>query len=127
MNSKKQGTLGVSKAVSFFVEEGNTVAIPLGDDQRYDLIVDREGKLYRVEVKTTQFINSHGKYQVGLKSSSGSKRQNEDKWRITNLSRNDCDLVFIWVGDGSRYLIPIEVLDGKGNLVLTQKMDQYKI
>lgn len=127
MNSKKQGTLGVSKAISYFVERGNSVSIPLGDDQRYDLVVDIEGKLYRVEVKTSLYINTHGKYQVNLKTSSGSKNKDAKAWKLVYLDKKDCDLVFIYVGNETQYLFPIEILNGKGTLIITSKIEQYKI
>lgn len=55
INSKKQGDIGMCYAIAYFSKMGYTVNIPITDSQDYDLIIDREGKLLKVQVKTTKF------------------------------------------------------------------------
>ena len=45
-----QGNIGLGKAIEYFTSNNITVAIPLNDTQKYDLIVDFNGKLQRVSV-----------------------------------------------------------------------------
>ena len=52
MYQSLQGNLGLGKAINFFISEGYIVSIPLNDTQPYDIIVDKDGKLYKVSVKT---------------------------------------------------------------------------
>lgn len=52
-NPRKQGEIGFSDAIGWFGRRGLTVSVPLGDAQAYDLIVDLDGKLARVQVKTS--------------------------------------------------------------------------
>lgn len=40
-----QGNIGLGKAIEYFTSHGITVAIPLNDTQKYDLIADFNGGL----------------------------------------------------------------------------------
>lgn len=50
--SKRKGLTTELQCQTFFTQLGYNVSIPLGEDCRYDLIVDVEGILIRVQVKT---------------------------------------------------------------------------
>ena len=49
--TKKKGDLAELKVAGDLVSKGYGVAIPFGEDCDYDLIVERDGKLERVQVK----------------------------------------------------------------------------
>ncbi len=68
-STKTQGNVGVGQCIAYATSLGYTVSIPLNDSQEYDLIVDN-GKLNKVQVKTSRCLNASGKYRVDLKSSS---------------------------------------------------------
>ena len=53
MNSKQIGNIGEAKALSKFVELGIPVYIPFGDNEKSDLIAEFNGKLQRIQVKTS--------------------------------------------------------------------------
>ena len=50
---KRIGNIGEAKAISWLVEHGISVSIPFGDNERYDLVIDNNGSLERVQVKTS--------------------------------------------------------------------------
>jgi len=50
---KHQGTIGVTRTAHIYQMLGYNVSLPLGDLQKYDLVVERNGKFERVQVKTT--------------------------------------------------------------------------
>ena len=75
-NSKKQGDIGLGSAIQYFSSIGNTVLIPLTDSQDYDLIIDDENRLYKVQVKTTSYKSKHNIYTVGLKMQGGNSKTN---------------------------------------------------
>jgi hypothetical protein len=50
-STKRKGDLAELKVAGDLVAKGYQVAIPFGEDCDYDLIVEREGKLERVQVK----------------------------------------------------------------------------
>ena len=56
-NPKAVGERSESAVLNRFIHKGYSVSIPFGNNQRYDLIVDRDGKLWKVQVKTGCFRN----------------------------------------------------------------------
>lgn len=53
MNSKDIGSLGEHIAIVKLMELGLSVSRPLGDNDRYDLIIDKENYLYKAQVKAS--------------------------------------------------------------------------
>jgi hypothetical protein len=51
-NTKKIGDISETMVLAAFVRAGYKVSIPFGEDNRYDFIIDRDGILSRVQVKT---------------------------------------------------------------------------
>lgn len=51
--NKEKGNSGLGIAIAYYSSKGYTVAIPLNDTQDYDLVVDKDEKLYKVQVKAT--------------------------------------------------------------------------
>ena len=49
-----RGEYGENLAIVFFVQHGYRVAASNGDHYPYDLIVERHGKMHRIQVKTTR-------------------------------------------------------------------------
>ena len=39
-NTRKQGDVGVGAAIAYFTEQGYMVAVPLTDNQDYDLVIE---------------------------------------------------------------------------------------
>ena len=127
-NTKTQGDIGLGKAIAWFMSEGYSVFVPLSENQSYDLVVEKEGKLQRVEVKTSGYIPA-GKnyYEVKLATyyllSSGTKKK--------HFNPDNSDLVFIHLLDGRSYLIPTDEVQAKSSLVIssvgTSKWDKFLI
>ena len=53
MNSKDVGTLGESIAITELLRNSVIVSRPIGDNSRYDLILDIKGTLFTCQVKST--------------------------------------------------------------------------
>jgi hypothetical protein len=51
--NKHMGSLAVQLLITEIMTRGGTCAIPIGDEQTYDLIVDSDSGLLRVQVKST--------------------------------------------------------------------------
>lgn len=49
---KVKGDISESKILSKFIELGLTVSLPFGDNQRYDMIIDNEGQLFKIQCKS---------------------------------------------------------------------------
>lgn len=121
MNTRQKGAVGVAKAIAYFADQGYVVLIPVSESQRYDLVIEKDNVLQRVEVKSSRHKQPKSpSYSVHLKTCGG-------RQKTTYLSPDDCDLVFIHVEDGRQYLFPVEVLAGKDKLTLYSKWDEYKV
>ena len=72
-SNKEKGNAGLGIAIAYYRANGYTVSIPLNDTQDYDLIVDKNNVLKKVQVKATSCKTKYNKYQVALKSCGGTK------------------------------------------------------
>jgi len=116
-NTKKQGDVGL--ALAWFAEHGHTVCIPLTDSQDYDLVVDFDGKLSRVQVRTTTY-KRRNTYSINLKIAGGNKSgTGKIKW----FNPQAVDFVFVVTEEGTKYLIPTSEIRSKGVLNLSRKYD----
>lgn len=122
-NSKIQGNVGVGSAIAYFTEKGYGVSIPLTDSLDYDLIVDKDGTIDRVQVKTTSYKSKYGIYTINLSVKGGNQSFNT----IKKFDNTKVDSLFVLTEDNEKYFIPSKSIDAKGNLNLGQKYSQYKI
>ena len=102
MTTVTQGTVGLGSAIAYFCSNGYTVSLPIVDNQDYDLIVDIDGKLNKIQVKTSKSIGRTGKYEVQLKSVRSNKTSNIIKY----FDKSKVEYLYILLSDGLKYLIP---------------------
>ena len=124
MNRKQQGDLGVASAIWHYTKLGYVVSLPTTDNARYDLVVDIDGQLNRVQCKTTGYKSPHGVYTVQLSTQGGNQTWNGVKKFIT---AEECELVWVYCLDETRYEIPVERVAGKAALNLGKLCESYKI
>ena len=55
---KRKGILTEETLKLWFLKKGFSVSVPIGDDDRYDFIVDFEGKLVRMQSKTSNLTRT---------------------------------------------------------------------
>jgi len=122
-NTRKQGDFGLGLAIATFAALGHTVAVPLTDNQDYDLVVDMNGRLGRVQVRTTQFVR-HGSYCVSL-STKGGNRTSVGKVRYFDPEK--VDYLFVLTGHGDRYSFPAPSITCRSSITLTGKYDEYRL
>lgn len=119
-----QGNLGLGKAIEYFTSIGISVALPLNDTQKYDLIIDFNNKLQRVSVKTSTFSENNGKsYVVQLKNTGGSS----GKSKIRPFDNTSCDYIFIYTADENLYFIPSNKVDAINSISVGIKWTEYKV
>jgi len=124
MTTVTQGSIGLGMAIAWFVENGYTVSIPLNDNQSYDIVVDKNDGLKRIQVKTTKFKERNSpNYTVQLKS----VRSNKTKNNIKKFDSDTCEFVFIVTEEKDKYLIPSKELHGLNSLSLGLKRDKWKL
>lgn len=74
MNTKKIGNIGEAKILCKFVEMGIPIYIPFGDNERADLIAEFNGKLNKIQVKTS-IKAENGKMIFDLTSSTMHRKE----------------------------------------------------
>ena len=100
MNSKRIGNIGEAKVLAKFVEMGIPIYIPFGDDEKADLIAEFDGKLNKIQVKTS--IKSKNGCSIFDLTSSTAHRTNGERRKYLNseidyfaLSSLDRDKIYI--------------------------------
>ena len=122
----KQGDLGEARAVYEFVRLGYVVSKPMQVHVPYDLIVDKEGVLYRVQVKTSGRIvhQTTNTFEVYLETSGGNTTSNNRKHFDPSL----VDLVFVLTSDDRCWIIPTSEITSKTTIkVGTPRYDEFQI
>ncbi len=122
ITNKDKGRASLGIAIGYFSSNGYTVSIPLNDTQDYDLIVDKYGKLMKVQVKSTSCKTKYGNYQVALKSCGGTKGKT-----YKTLIDTKIDLLCIVTDNIDIYVIPIEKIKNISTINLCNKYIQYKV
>ena len=68
-NTKKIGNLTELRCATRLYELGCAVSLPFGNSERYDLIIDWDNKLYKVQVKHAQPLSENGEvYAIKFKT-----------------------------------------------------------
>jgi PD-(D/E)XK endonuclease len=108
LTPREQGDIGELSALCWLVDHGAKVSIPFGHSPDYDLIADFQSRLLRVQVKTGTFCR-RGRWEVTLATYGGNQ-----SWTglVKRLDPTRCDYVFAHVGDGRRWFIPTNVIEG---------------
>ena len=120
--NKEKGNAGLGIAIAYYSSNGYTVSIPLNDTQDYDLIVDKDNNLKRVQVKSTSCITKSGNYQVALKSCGGTNGNTYKRVIDTCIEE-----VFILTEKLDMYIIPIKELKNRSTLSICDKYRKFKV
>ena len=120
--NRQKGNCGLGMAIAYFSTNGYTVSIPLNDTQDYDLIVEKNGILQRVQVKSTGCIGKGGNYQVALKSCGGTKGKT-----YKTVIETGVELIFILTEIREMYLIPKNQIVNSSTLSLCEKYAKFKV
>lgn len=100
--TKRKGLATELQCQLFFTQLGYNISVPLGEDCRYDFILDVQGKLLRVQVKTCREENNGIVFKVQSTHLSATKGSISHSY-----TKNDID-VFATFYNNQCYLIPIE-------------------
>ncbi len=121
-NTKKQGDIGESRAIYEYTRLGWVVCKPLCDSAKYDLIIERDGILKRVQVKTSH-LKSSGVCEVGLRTTGG----NQSFHTVRNREENDYDELFVLINTGDCWIVPSDKLGINSITITSSKFSEYKI
>lgn len=119
--NKEKGNSGLGIAIAYYSTNGYIVSIPLNDTQDYDLVVEKDNILKRIQVKATS-CKKNGNYQVALKSCGGTKGNTYKTLIETNVEE-----LFVVTKDLTIYIIPKKNISNKSTLSICDKYEKYKI
>jgi hypothetical protein len=123
-NSKKQGDAGLGQAIAYFTMLGYDIALPLTDSADWDLIVEMEDGLKRVQVKTSSQITDTNVMKFNCDVKGGNKTFNKPSKKIQDQK---WELIFLHhLITGKQALIPKEILVTKGQINLGSSQCKYK-
>lgn len=101
LTPKQKGNLTELKCISAFYELGYQCSIPYGENSRYDFIADINGKLIRVQCKTSREIDS-GVIEFPCRSSRSNTHSNLQR----RYTANEIDYFCTYWNDMC-YLVPV--------------------
>lgn len=125
-NPRQQGDIGVMAAMYYYAQRGYQLLLPTTESTRYDLVLDDgECNFTRVQCKTGTYSRNEGRsFKVNLTTAGGNQ-----SWSgvAKKISKDECDIVFIWCANGSMWEVPANVLDGKSSFTAGWCNRQYLI
>lgn len=68
LKTKQKGVITELQCITYFYELGYPVSIPYGDNSRYDFIVDIDGCLLRIQVKTSRELDDGNVIEFSCRS-----------------------------------------------------------
>jgi hypothetical protein len=117
MNTKDQGSFGVLVVMQAAMKKGYTVCTPYGDNQRYDLLLDKRGVLKRVQVKC--MTPKNGRIVLSLFTVMHNKDNRSTQYRRVNYTAREVDALAIVNAETNEvYMIPVQEIDGLTGLNL---------
>jgi hypothetical protein len=112
MNTKEIGNRSEINVMKYLIEAGHTISLPFGENCRYDLILDDGDKLYRVQIKTARFKETH--LIVPLRSTKSNKTSNTYR-----NYKDEVDLIIAYCHKLDKlYKFLPEIIDDNVQLVL---------
>ena len=100
MQSKRKGMYLEAKIMADLLKCGCAVMTPWGDTERYDLVMEINRRLYRIQVKTSRTRNGGRSFEFDCRSTQGRTRHlHYDKGQID---------YFATAFNGQSYMVPIE-------------------
>jgi hypothetical protein len=114
MHWRRQGDLGELSAMDWFVSKGALVCFPIGHSPDWDFIAALDGRLLRVQVKTCTRVQD-SRWSVTVCTRGGNQ-----SWSglVKRWDPQSCDYLFALVGDGRRWCIPSDALQGGTSIAL---------
>ena len=114
LTTRQQGDLGEASAIEWLVGRGASVFVPIGHSPDCDLVAQLDGRLLRVQVKTSTYCRD-GRWCVMLATRGGNQ-----SWSglVKRFDPSRYDALFVLVGDGRRWYLPAAEIGGSSSVNL---------
>lgn len=119
MDTNQVGKITELEVLSYLTKKGYSVSIPFGDKDRYDQIWDINGKLLKVQIKTSKWYDEdHTAFTFYCYSTSNGKKH--------KYSKDEID-VFATMCNDELYVVPVEECSTQKILRFSTKMNSSLI
>ena len=120
MNSKVKGNIGEATILTEFVKRNIQVSIPFGDNARYDLVADFNGKLNKIQIKYCNQLTDNNSIICPCVSST-----NHTTNKHLTTYNNDVDYMAFYLSVWNCcLLVPIDIIGT--NKTITFRKDKSK-
>ena len=125
LQPKIKGDTALGAAIKYFLSSGYEVLLPIGDKRDYDIVVEKNNIMSRVQVKFGGLYKGRTTCKVALRVMGG----NQSFFTVKRYDKCSFDFLFVLTAKNSTYLIPWE-----GNIIKQStlnieavKYDSFKV
>jgi len=121
MNTKDIGEICELKIITRLRELGFPILIPFGDNQRYDLVFEKENVFYRVQVKKGKLLKNNS-----ITFEPCSSYRHRRKVNTRRIYKNEIEYFGVYCFENNKtYLVPISDVENIKTLV-TLRLEKTK-
>ena len=118
MNSKNKGNIGEAIVLAEFTKRNIQVCIPFGDNARYDLVAEFNGKLNKIQVKYCGQETINNSFECPCVSST-----NHTTNKHLSTYENDVDyMAFYIIAIDKTLLVPIDKINGRKTITFRTEL-----
>lgn len=114
------------KAIAWFSERGYVVSLPV-EPAVYDLIVDSQSGLDRIQVKSSTTANRCAQFSRTVYDNRQPGRASTGYVRRVPYEPGDIDYFFVVLADGSMYLLPYEVIGRRTKANMGKRYEEFRV
>ena len=111
-NTLQKGILTELHCIEKFIELGFFCSIPYGDSCKYDIIVDINNKLYRIQCKSSTWAKDTAQENVAFIMTTNHTTTNTTGVKRYTYNSEQVDFFYTYF-EGEHYLVPIQEIEGK--------------
>lgn len=100
-STKQKGDIAEYQLVAELLKIGYSILLPCGDRLPYDIAIDYNGKLVRIQVKSAWFNEADKCYSVDVRR----HQTNRQEYRHTKYNSDDFDFLVAWIENGNVFYI----------------------
>ena len=119
----------VAVSIEWFMSRGYMASIPF-EQTVYDIVVDSDDGLRKIQVKSTTKRDRYGRFHVGIcrnKYSRHAKHNASGRRKRRPYRPSEIDYLFIVTSTHDKYLIPIYTVIGKSTVTLGPTYAEYRV
>ena len=124
MKPKEKGDLALAQAIAYYMSQNYEVCLPIGDKRDFDLVIEKEGNLQRVQVKYAGLYPGQKFCKVALRITGGNQSFHYSK----TYSSNAFERLFVYSARGQRYDRPWKDITARNELSIEHpKYEAYLV